>query len=156
MLTHLCSLDVDARSFLVGELFSIPDGSPPSQSTNKTMLIPSYRFEDDGKLMGWKLCCVTSGFVTLQVCSVTLEMFSRLSPFVFNVIRQSLETVFHPKITTINQSLEYHPQRSGSLRAVSLTASQITLARSRPTHRLYCVPLCVLPPQIFKQRLLAV
>ena len=71
MLTHLCSLVVDARSFLVGELFSIPDGSAPSQSTNKTVLIPSYKFEDDGKLMGWRLCSVTSGFVTLQVYSVT-------------------------------------------------------------------------------------
>jgi len=74
MLTQLCFLVVDARSFLVGELFSIPAVSVPSQSTNKTVLIPSSRFEDDGKLMGWRLCSVTSGFVTLQVCSVTLEL----------------------------------------------------------------------------------
>ena len=93
MLTHLCSLVVDARSFLVGELFSIPDGSARSQSTNKTVLIPSYKFEDDGKLMGWRLCSVTSGFVTLQVYSVTFEMFNRFSLFVVNVIQQSRESV---------------------------------------------------------------
>ena len=95
MLTHLCSLLIDARSFLVGELFSVPAGIAPSQSTDKTVLIPSYRFEDDGKLMGWRLCSDTSGFVTLQVCTVTLELYCRLSPFVVDAIQYSREIVFH-------------------------------------------------------------
>lgn len=58
---------VDALSRLVGENFQIEAGSALSQSSNKTILIPSYRFEEDGKLMGWRICSQTSGFVSLQV-----------------------------------------------------------------------------------------
>ncbi|XP_022801964.1 uncharacterized protein LOC111339550, partial [Stylophora pistillata] len=56
----------DAISRLVGENFQIEARSALSQSSNKTILIPSYRFEEDGKLMGWRICSQTSGFVSLQ------------------------------------------------------------------------------------------
>lgn len=58
---------VDARSFLVGELFQTTLGGAGIQTTNKTVLIPNYRFEADGKLVGWRICSESSGYVSLQV-----------------------------------------------------------------------------------------
>ena len=61
------SFIIDARSFTVGELFQTTPGGVGIQTTNKTVLIPSYRFEADGKLVGWRICSESSGYVTLQV-----------------------------------------------------------------------------------------
>lgn len=57
----------DTRSLTVGELFQTTPGGVGIQTTNKTVLIPSYRFEADGKLVGWRICSESSGYVTLQV-----------------------------------------------------------------------------------------
>ena len=61
----LCLLD--ARTYTVGEVFQSAPGSGGVQYTNVTVLLPSYRFEDDCKLIGWRICTETTGFVSLQV-----------------------------------------------------------------------------------------
>lgn len=61
------SFIIDTRSLTVGELFQTTPGGVGIQTTNKTVLIPSYRFEADGKLVGWRICSESSGYVTLQV-----------------------------------------------------------------------------------------
>ena len=66
----------------MGENFQIEAGSALSQSSNKTILIPSYRFEEDGKLMGWRICSQTAGFVSLQV-EDTVAVFLHIKRFVF-------------------------------------------------------------------------
>lgn len=58
---------LDARSYIVGEVFQSTPGSGGVQYTNVTVLLPSYRFEDDCKLIGWRICTQTSGYVSLQV-----------------------------------------------------------------------------------------
>lgn len=75
-LARLCALSeitvyalrlLDARTYTVGEVFQSTPGSGGVQYTNVTVLLPSYRFEDDCKLIGWRICTETSGYVSLQV-----------------------------------------------------------------------------------------
>lgn len=75
-LARLCALSqvtvyalrlLDARTYTVGEVFQSAPGSGGVQYTNVTVLLPSYRFEDDCKLIGWRICTETSGYVSLQV-----------------------------------------------------------------------------------------
>lgn len=58
---------LDARTYTVGQVFQFTPGSGGVQYTNVTVLLPSYRFEDDCKLKGWRICTETSGYVSLQV-----------------------------------------------------------------------------------------
>ena len=57
----------DSRFFFVGELFRSTQGGIEVQTTNKTVLIPRYKFQADGKLAGWRICSESSGYVSLQV-----------------------------------------------------------------------------------------
>lgn len=75
-LARLCALSqirvyalrlLDARTYTVGEVFQSALGSGGVQYTNVTVLLPSYRFEDDCKLIGWRICTETSGYLSLQV-----------------------------------------------------------------------------------------
>lgn len=56
----------DSRFFFVGELFRSTQGGIEVQTTNKTVLIPRYKFLADGKLAGWRICSESSGYVSLQ------------------------------------------------------------------------------------------
>lgn len=49
----------------MGELFQ--ENELTGETGGKTVLMPSYHFEDDGRHTGWELHVETAGFITLQV-----------------------------------------------------------------------------------------